>query len=334
MAARSPEPAKRWAFPQSASALVAGRCRLRKSSRISIAALMRPAGFIGPYATRLENWGSPVATVYPTGPAVVLDIRCSIAEQVEWLRREAPDYLLTFGVNLLFLARHCRDHGVVLPSLRGVRSSGEVLSEEARAVCREAWGVEVVDMYSSVETGYIAFQCPEFPHYHVQSESALVEVIDERGQPCRAGEVGQVVITPLHNFAMPLIRYAIGDFAEVGEACPCGRTLPVLRRILGRTRDMLALPSGEKRFPYYGQKALAGFGAIIQHQIVQRSLQEIEIRLVARRRLTPDEEERLRTTVLSGLGHPFHVAFTYVDEIAREKGGKFAEFRCEVRSGD
>ena len=52
---------------------------------------------------------------------------------------------------------------------------------------------------------------------------------------------------PLHNFAMPLIRYAIGDLAEVGAACPCGRTLPVLRRVLGRTRDMLVLPSGEKR---------------------------------------------------------------------------------------
>ena len=90
------------------------------------------------------------------------------------------------------------------------------------------------------------------------------------------------------------------------------------------------LPSGEKRFPYYGQKALAEFGAVIQHQIVQRSLQEIAIRLVARRRLTQVEEEQLRTTVLSGLGHAFRVDFEYVDEIKREPGGKFAEFRCEV----
>jgi phenylacetate-CoA ligase len=290
----------------------------------------RPADFAGPYATRFKNWGPPVASVYPTGPAAVLDIRCSIAQQVEWLREEAPDYLLTFGVNLLFLARHCREHGVALPSLRGVRSSGEVLSEEARVACRAAWGVEVVDMYSSVETGYIAFQCPRYPHYHVQSESALVEVIDDRGRPCEPGEVGQVVLTPLHNFAMPLLRYAIGDLAEVGEPCPCGRTLPVLRRVIGRTRDMLVLPSGEKRFPYYGQKALAEFGAVIQHQIVQRSLQEIAIRLVARRRLTQLEEEQLCTTVLSGLGHAFRVDFEYVDEIKREPGGKFAEFRCEV----
>ena len=292
----------------------------------------RPADFVGPWATTLPNWGPPLASVYPTGSAALLDIRCTIGEQVAWLQREAPDYLLTFGVNLHFIARHCRAHGIALPSLRGVRSSGEVLSDAAREACRAAWGLEVADIYSAVETGYIALQCPTTELYHVQAEGALVEVLDAAGRTCSPGEVGRVVVTPLHNFAMPLIRYAIGDYAEVGMHCRCGRTLPTLRRILGRTHDMVLMASGDRRFPYYGNKALADFPAIIQHQLVQKSTELIEVRLVARRRLTTEETERLRIVMQSALGHSFDIHFVYCDAIARTASGKFEEFRCEIAS--
>ncbi len=89
-----------------------------------------------PHGRRYADWGAPVATVYKTGPAVLLDIECSIAEQVDWLQREKPDYLLTFPSNLLFLARHCRDAGITLPGLRAARTLGEVVSAELRTICR------------------------------------------------------------------------------------------------------------------------------------------------------------------------------------------------------
>jgi phenylacetate-CoA ligase len=290
----------------------------------------RPAGHVGLYESRFSDWGPPVSSTYPTGPAVMLDIRCSLAEQVEWLRREAPTYLLTFGLNLLFLARYCREHAIALPSLRGVRSSGEVLAEGTREACRAAWGVEVVDVYTAVEAGYIALQCPVAESYHIQSENALVEILDERGRVCAPGEVGRVIVTPLHNYATPLIRYEIGDLAEVGVPCPCGRSLRTLTRILGRTRDMLFLPSGEERFPYFLKKHLAQFDAIIQHQIVQRSADHLELVLVARAKLTTDDEDSLRQAILDGFGHPFRLTFTYCEEIARAPNGKYQEFRREA----
>lgn len=290
----------------------------------------RPADHQGIYATPLPDWGPPVASVYPTGPAALADVRASIAEQAAWLAEQQPDYLLSFGITLRYLARHCRERGIKLPSLRGLISSGEVLTEETRDVCREVWGLEVVDMYSAVEVGHIAVQCPNHPHLHAQSEAAMVEVLDEVGKPCQPGEVGRVVVTPLHNFATPLIRYAVGDLAEMGEACRCGRTLPVLRRVLGRTRDMLVLPTGERRFPFYPWRQLASFDALVQHQIIQISLEEIEIRVVARRRFTPDEEARLCALIVGGFGHPFRARVTYCDAIVPLPGGKFQEFRCEV----
>ena len=93
----------------------------------------------------------------------------------------------------------------------------------------------VVDIYSCTEAGYLAFSCPEQGNLHVQAESVIVEVLDRAGKPCAPGEEGEVVVTPLLNFAMPLIRYAVGDRAVVGEPCACGRGLPTLKTV-GRSR--------------------------------------------------------------------------------------------------
>lgn len=177
----------------------------------------RPSDSTGLYVKHHENWGPPRAGLYPTGPGVVIDVRQStIAQQAAWLQQGAPTHLIGCGIGLQALARHCLAHDIRVKSIRSVYSQGEVLTDAARAACREAWGVEVVDDYSSVEAGYIAMQCPDHPHLHVQFESALVEILAEDGGPCRSGEIGRVVVTPLHNFAMPLIRYALGDLVEMG----------------------------------------------------------------------------------------------------------------------
>jgi phenylacetate-CoA ligase len=290
----------------------------------------RPHGDAGRWVRSLPNWGPPVAAHYPTGPSALFDIRSSTDDQIAWLQDFAPDYLLSFGLNLQILARHCLAHGITLPTLKGVRSSGEVLSDEARAACRQAWGVEVADMYSAVETGYLAIQCPEAGRLHAQSESALIEVLNDEGRPCAPGEIGRVVVTPLHNFAMPLIRYAIGDLAEVGDACACRRTLPALARVLGRVRDAVTLPDGTRRYPYYGNKAIAEIPAIVQHQLVQKSRDAIEVRLVARAPLSAAQEDGLRRALATALGHPFDVAIVYVDAIERSLSGKFVEFLSEL----
>jgi phenylacetate-CoA ligase len=129
--------------------------------------------------------------------------------------------------------------------LSQVSTLSEIVDPVLRDDCAQAWGAAVCDVYSCEELGMIAIQCPEHPHYHVQSESVFVEVLNERGEACAPGETGRVVATDLHNFALPLVRYEVGDYAEVGAACPCGRGLPVLSRIMGRQRNMLTLPSGD-----------------------------------------------------------------------------------------
>ncbi len=290
----------------------------------------RPAGHAGPFGSSMPSWGPPLAGVYPTGDLVMLDNRASIAEQVEWLLREQPAYLLTLPSHLLMLARHCLADGIAMPFLQGLRSSGEVLGEGIRAACRAAFDLGVWDMYSATEIGYIALQCPAHEHLHVQAESCLVEVLDARGRDCAPGETGQVVVTPLHNFAMPLLRYSLGDRAEVGPPCPCGRGLPVLSHIHGRTRDMLKLPDGTSQIAYVSRRDFGLFPAIIQHQVVQTARDAVALHLVLRRELTDDEAARLRSIVLDGLGHPFRLEIVVQEAIPAGPGGKFLEFRCDV----
>ncbi len=139
-----------------------------------------------------------------------------------------------------------------------------------------------------------------------------------------------MVVTELSNFAMPLIRYAIGDYAEVGEPCPCGRGLPVLNQVMGRSRNMLALPTGDKIWPKIGFPRFPEVAPVRQSQVVQKTLDTLEVRLVTARPLVAEEEKSLREMICGAVGHPFTVVFSYHDEIRRSPGGKFEDFRSEV----
>ena len=248
-----------------------------------------------------SGWGSATDGVVATGPAVVRGIGEDAASQLEWLLRERPDYLITHPSMAAELARLSIERGIRLEGLREVRTFGELLDEDTRVLCRDAWDVPVTDTYSTTETGYIALQCPRHEHYHVQSEGVLVEILDDAGQACAPGEVGRVVVTDLHNFAMPLIRYEVGDFAEVGVPCDCGRGLPVLRRVIGRVRNMLTTADGRRFWPAIGSRAIAEAGPIRQYQLVQKAFDLIEVRLVVAESLTASQEARVLELVQARL---------------------------------
>jgi phenylacetate-CoA ligase len=282
-----------------------------------------------PRGAPLGRWGNVTGAVFETGPAVVLNAAEPIDRQLEWLARENPDYLIVLPTHLGELLRLARQQGVKLARLKGIETLGGMLAPETRRACREVWGVPVADTYSAQELGYMALQCPDNEHFHVTAESALVEIVDEGGAACAAGASGRVVVTPLHNFAMPLIRYAIGDYAEIGPPCACGRGLPVLARILGRVRNLLTLPTGERMGAMFVNDVFKD-APVAQFQVVQHALDHLEMRVVPSRPFTPDDERRISDTVVGRLGHPFRITFSYLEEIPRGPGGKFEDFRSEI----
>ncbi|MCP4128410.1 MAG: phenylacetate--CoA ligase family protein [Gammaproteobacteria bacterium] len=286
-----------------------------------------------PNGATADSWGAGAGSLVKTGPGAVLNVTATVGEQVAWIMQQRPGYLLSYPTNIQALAERFIRNSQVAPGLQQIITMGEILTPSVRKAVQDAWGIEVKDTYSSQEVGYMALQCPDHHTYHVQSEAVLIEVLNDAGEACAPGEIGRVVVTNLMNLASPLIRYECGDYAEVGEACPCGRGLPVLKRIMGRQRNMLIFPNGEKRWPVGGDAAeLEKMPAINQFQIVQKTLQDLEVRLVAPGNLTSTDEQQVTAMLHRSLGHPFNITYSYYDQIPRSKGGKYEDFRCEVES--
>ncbi|HEX2063308.1 MAG TPA: hypothetical protein VHE80_02690, partial [Acidimicrobiales bacterium] len=152
----------------------------RRDFSANLAAIRPERGELVPEeGAQVPGWGPAVNVVYDTGPAAVLRIQMDVARQAEWLVRQDPVYLMSMPTNLFALTQHFRATGARLPRLREVLSYGEAVSTNVRAACREVWGAPLVDLYSSQEIGYMAIQCPDSEQYHVQSEVALVEVLDD-----------------------------------------------------------------------------------------------------------------------------------------------------------
>jgi phenylacetate-CoA ligase len=287
-------------------------------------------GSAPPHGSRQANWGPPTAQVYRTGPLARLDVLAPIEDQLSWLDRVAPSHLLTFPTNLRLLLEHGAKSGFRPHALTGITTIGEAVTPALRRLAQELWGVAPIDIYSGREVGYLALQCPASGLYHVQAEGILLEVVDELGRACAPGETGRVLVTPLHNFAHPLLRYELGDYAEQGEPCPCGRGLPTLRRVLGRTRHMVTLPGGRRHFAALEVQKLAELSAIRQAQLVQRRADLIVARLVTDRPLDAAEAVRVGDVIALGFGHRFTVEIEYCDRLERSPSGKFEEFRSEL----
>lgn len=279
-----------------------------------------------------KSWGPPVDLLTPTGPGFAASLSLSTAELAGLVSELQPTYALLYPSVLRDLLREFDVRGRVPVGLRQIRSMGETLPPDLREAVKAAWNVETVDTYSSQELGVIAIQCPNGDGYHVMAENLLVEVIRADGSACTPGETGQVVITDLHNFATPLIRYAVGDLAEAGGHCRCGRGLPMVRAIRGRLRNLITYPGGERRWPLVGFAKFRDIAPIAQYQVVQRAIDLIELKLVCQP-LSPKQEEGLRQVMRSALGHPFPIDIVYHPEgLPRQANGKHEEVISLVSS--
>jgi len=293
----------------------------------------RLRGAVYPAGATSPNWGGIVARLYHNGPGAKLVSSTDVAKQALWLQREDPDYLMVMPHTLYALAVHCRDQGIALPRLREVSTYGGLVRPADRAACREAWGVPLVDRYSAEEIGYMALQCPEVEHYHLQAETALVEVLDEAGRACPPGVEGRIVATPLHNFAMPLLRYELGDFAVPGAPCPCGRGLPVIERLVGRLQDIMVLPSGSRIAPPNMSAVLQDF-LVAQFQVIQHTPQRLEVKIVPRPGFEAAREAEIRERILERISEPLEIEFSYHEAIPHSPGGKYYEFKSMIDSRD
>jgi phenylacetate-CoA ligase len=266
-----------------------------------------------------KGWHS----AHPEGPLFSLASSADITTQLNWLAARRADYLTSYANILKELAKAAS--GATL-SFDLIFSLGTVVDVETRERCRFAFGCEIADSYGAGEIGQLAAQCRECGVYHISSEAVLIEVLRPDGSAARPGEIGRVIVTGLYNYAMPLIRYEIGDLAEVGSAdAACGRGLPSLRRILGRFRNAFRFRDGTIAFPQTHEFKLWDVLPARQVQIIQLDMDQVEIRWVSDGSGRSVDPAALTEQVRKVLRQPVEVRATRVDTIGRLPSGKFEE---------
>jgi phenylacetate-CoA ligase len=251
------------------------------------------------------------------------------AVQIAWLRKIDPHFIYTLPSNLDALLMILANEEPQLPSLRKVFTGGEVLEESLRKRTREVLGVEIVDNYGMTEL-FPAWQCAE-GSYHVNAEHVMIELLDDEGCPVKPGELGRVVATTLENYLAPLIRYDLNDYALAVEGgCSCGRSLPTIGRVVGRSINLFRLKNGERFLPWRLYDHLHGLDKVRQLQLVQRALDHFIVRFVRDEPLAPEVEASIKEKIADSLGGGVTVSLERVDEIARTRRGKFMAALCEI----
>ena len=271
------------------------------------------------------NFHSPNADLF------VLDIGASAAEQLEWLERIQPSHVMTYPETLKEVAEAAEAQGARL-NFRTFISTGETLTHETRATIARIFDCRVIDIYGAREIGPIAFQCPDGEGYHACAEALVFELLDEEDRPVGPGAYGRVVVTALYNYAMPFIRYDIGDYALArGQPCSCGRGLPWIREIAGRTRNMFVMPDGSrKRWRGIIMTRTIEFLSYRQIQFIQTGVDTIEVNYVPDKTgpasKLPELTELLRREFHDGLT----VRLVPVERIERGAGMKLEQFISRV----
>jgi phenylacetate-CoA ligase len=273
-----------------------------------------------PDGAALSGWHS----AHPATKHYVLSTAADVEMQLHWLAARKPRYLASYASLLKELALACRRSGIRL-RFDLLLSFGTVVDQETRDLCRAAFRAEIADTYGTEEAGHFASQCPQCGEYHISDETVRVEILRADGSPAGPGEIGRVVATSFYNYAMPLIRYELGDLAEAGsQQARCRRGLASLRSILGRYRNVFRFRDGRVVSPSvvrFGLRQLP----LRQVQVIQPDVDRIEIRFVSDGTDRPIDLAALTERVRTALRQPVEVILRKVDAIERSPSGKFED---------
>lgn len=241
------------------------------------------------------------------------------------IRAARPRMLFGYPSALSRIAARARETGVRLDELgiKVVFVTSERLYDEQRQIIAETYAAPVANGYGGRDAGFIAHQCPA-GGMHVSAEDLIVEIVDGEGRPLPPGQAGEVVVTHLATRDYPFVRYRTGDVAVLSEAvCACGRGLPLLEEIQGRSTDFITAADGTVMHGLALIYILRDLPGIQHFKIVQQSLSETEVQLVADAGFGPAQEAAIREGFRARLGPEVRVLIRPVAAIEPEKSGKF-----------
>jgi phenylacetate-CoA ligase len=233
----------------------------------------------------------------------VIPVVWSKDAQLKAIEKLKPDVLDGFSNALWLLAREVELRNVKSIHPRIMFGSGDLISQSSREYLEKVFGVPYYDQFGCTEIDRSAWQCPEKGGYHMDVDSVIMQFVDEDEEEVRPDERGEIVYTSLFNYAMPFIRYGIQDVGvPIDDECSCGRKLPLMKVVEGRSNSFLFFPDGHVVAPTSFIEIMKAFRLvkeIDQYRVVQKREDLVEIYV----KKTSDSvnEERLRNWLVANI---------------------------------
>ncbi|HEU4855474.1 MAG TPA: AMP-binding protein [Nitrosospira sp.] len=283
-------------------------------------------------------WGSPIELGAQDGIRALRDrlLRTRLLPAFEMSKKKLDGFLdeislmrpkMLFGYPsaLSHIARHAEARGRRMDDL-GIKVAfvtSERLYDEQRQQISKIFGCPVANGYGGRDAGFIAHECPA-GSMHITAEDIIVEVVDAKGIPLPEGEAGEIVVTHLATRDFPFIRYRTGDIGTLdGKLCSCGRGLPILKEIQGRSTDFLVTKDGKVMHGLALIYILRDLPWVSKFKIIQENLDLTRVLIVANAQLHPQDVENIKMGFKARLGQEVNIAVEEVAEIPAERSGKF-----------
>ena len=251
-------------------------------------------------------------------------------EYIERIRSYRPYYVAGYAGSLYQIARVARKYNVRLYKPKFVYSSAEMLRDFMREEIEEQFSTKVYDYYGSREVGAIAGEC-SMGRRHVFIMNNLVEIMDDTGCPVGDGEEGRIIITNLHNYSMPMIRYDIGDTGAISvDRCGCGSSLPILERLTGRITDHFRLRDGTLIHGEFFTHLFYFRDWVEQFQIDQLDYNYLRISVVPNVKIDERDVTDITENICTVMGKNCKIEWLYVNQIKSTPQGKYLFTRCLI----
>ncbi|ARI76213.1 phenylacetate--CoA ligase family protein [Halobacillus mangrovi] len=240
---------------------------------------------------------------------------------VSAMKKKKVKLLYSYSSSAYELANYILKKGYKI-QLDGVITTSEVLFPHYREAIEKAFGCEVYDQYGANDGGVTAFECDQHEGLHIGMERCVVEIVDDDGNPVPDGEEGRILLTDLSNYAMPFIRYEVGDYGAITrEPCACGRGLIRLTHIKGRQQEFVYSRNNRKVHGGFFSTTFRQYDAVEQFQVKQDQIGEIVIRLRLNDPSFEKQLERLKQTIAKQ-AELDKVTIELTDQFEKTKGGK------------
>lgn len=256
----------------------------------------------------------------------------NVARHVRRYNRIRPRVVVGYTNAVYEFARLARAGGLSLRPPQGVIATAEKLYGYQRDLIEEVFGAPVFNRYGCREVMMIGAECERHNGLHVTADNLYVEIVRD-GHPCEPGETGEVLLTDLHNYGMPLIRYRIGDAGSwKGKDCPCGRGLPLMNVVEGRVLDLIRTPSGRVVSGEFFPHLLKDFAAIHRYQVVQEERDKLAIRIATRGEFLASDRQLLERTIVRSVGTEMKISWEIGPDVVIEQTAKFRPVLSQVPS--